>query len=85
MPENIIIYAEYRFNNFLIYLSWLPVTHAMLLAYFISCPICYVTSAIKVLYCLFLIFRLLSISYVCYDISSASFRVITLSAGMDIL
>jgi hypothetical protein len=34
MPENVIFCAEYQFNNFLIYLSWLPVTHAMLFTLF---------------------------------------------------
>jgi hypothetical protein len=33
-PEYVIIYAEYGFNNFLVYLSWLPVTHAMLFSLF---------------------------------------------------
>jgi hypothetical protein len=38
MPKYVIIYAEYRFNNFLLYLSWLPMTQAMVfsLLHFVS-------------------------------------------------
>jgi hypothetical protein len=32
--EYVIIYAEYRFNNFLVYLSWLPMTQATLCSLF---------------------------------------------------
>jgi hypothetical protein len=34
MPENVIIYAEYRFNNFLVYSSRLPMTHVTLFSLF---------------------------------------------------
>ena len=38
IPKTVVIYAEYRFNNFLVYLSWLPVTCAMLFSLFHFVP-----------------------------------------------
>jgi hypothetical protein len=47
VPKNVTIYAKYRFNNFVVYSNWLPVTHAtpFKLFHFVSDFSCYDTSS----------------------------------------